>query len=353
MNTDFRVAIDFFSHHKARKLKKRLGSDGLVALLQLWAYAAKLRPDGDLDGMSEEDIELAADWNGEDGTLVSNLCEIGFIDTDGEDGHFVLHDWLENNSWAVGSESRSDASRLSRMASIYPNEYQKLVDAGFKGISKIDYEKLRISNNPSLIVDELTTKANEHSKTVERSLTNRTTNRRENLSPAPSPSPVLKAEEDSTLTSFECLSPPVGDDSPASSPDGQEREQELPENQEAPLGSNASPPPCPYEQIRDMYHTAFPEHPRVALLSAKRKGAVKARWGDAGKRLRELNRPDSAAERLAYFQRLFNKAAMSDFLTGKRAFRDGSVYLVNFDKLMSPGGFVGVIEGKYDNRPEA
>ena len=168
-----------------------------------------------------------------------------------------------------------------------------------------------------------------------------------------SSSSLSPREEDSTLTSFECLSPPVGDDSPASSPDGQERGQEPPENQEATLSSNASPPPCPYEQIRDMYHTAFPEHPRVALLSAKRKGAVKARWGDAGKRLRELNRPDSAAERLAYFQRLFNKAAMSDFLTGKRAFRDGSVYLVNFDKLMSPGGFVGVIEGKYDNRPEA
>lgn len=168
-----------------------------------------------------------------------------------------------------------------------------------------------------------------------------------------SSSSLSPREEDSTLTSFECLSPPVGDDSPASSPDGRERGHELPENQEAPLGSNASPPPCPYEQIRDMYHTAFPEHPRVALLSAKRKGAVKARWGDAGKRLRELNRPDSAAERLAYFQRLFNKAAMSDFLTGKRAFRDGSVYLVNFDKLMSPSGFVGVIEGKYDNRPEA
>lgn len=112
-------------------------------------------------------------------------------------------------------------------------------------------------------------------------------------------------------------------------------------------------PPCPCEKIRDMYHAAFPEHPRVALLNAKRRGAIKARWGDAGKRLRELKRPDSAAERLAYFQRLFDKAAMSDFLTGKKAFRDGSVYRVDFDKLMSPGGFMGVIEGKYDNRQEA
>lgn len=110
---------------------------------------------------------------------------------------------------------------------------------------------------------------------------------------------------------------------------------------------------CPCEKIRDMYHAAFPEHPRVALLNAKRRGAIKARWSDAGKRLRELKRPDSAAERLAYFQRLFKRAAMSDFLTGKKAFRDGSVYRVDFDKLMSPGGFMGVIEGKYDNRQEA
>lgn len=162
--------------------------------------------------------------------------------------------------------------------------------------------------------------------------------------------------QDSTLTSFECLSPPVGDDAPATGLDGQEYSTAL--AAESPSLKAQCPerkdiPPCPYEQIRDMYHAAFPEHPRVALLSTKRKGAVKARWGDAGKRLRELKRPDSAAERLAYFQRLFNKAAMSDFLTGKRTFRDGSVYRVDFDKLMSPGGFVGVIEGKYDNRPEA
>lgn len=185
----------------------------------------------------------------------------------------------------------------------------------------------------------------------------------------------LSPREDSTLTSFECLSSPGGDDGPTSGPDGREDERQgnpLPEGmpedesvraQETTAGNEPSrheeqahmggASACPYEQIRDMYHAAFPEHPRVALLNAKRKGAVKARWGDAGKRLRELKRPDSAAERLAYFQRLFAKAAMSDFLTGRRAFRDGSVYRVDFDKLMSPGGFVGVIEGKYDNRPEA
>lgn len=153
MNTDFRVAVDFFSHHKARKLKKRLGADGVMALLQLWAYAAKLRTDGDLAGMTIEDIELAADWDGDDGTLVTALHEVGFLDKDGD--AYALHDWLENNAWAAGAESRSDASRLSRMARTYPNEYRTLAEAGVKVIGKEDYELLRNVNDRQAIVKRL------------------------------------------------------------------------------------------------------------------------------------------------------------------------------------------------------
>ena len=42
MNSDFRVSVDFFAHHKTKKLRRRLGYEGVVALLQLWAYAAPL-----------------------------------------------------------------------------------------------------------------------------------------------------------------------------------------------------------------------------------------------------------------------------------------------------------------------
>lgn len=109
-------------------------------------------------------------------------------------------------------------------------------------------------------------------------------------------------------------------------------------------------PACPYDAIVGLYHEVFPEHPHVAVVNAKRRGAIRARWTEAGERLRKLGRDTSAAERLDYFRRLFAKASQSDFLTGKKTFRDGTVYRVDFDKLMSPAGFVGVIEGKYDNR---
>jgi hypothetical protein len=50
VNIDFRVSVDFFTHHKARKLQKRLGPVALLSLLKLWAYAAKMRPNGNLPG---------------------------------------------------------------------------------------------------------------------------------------------------------------------------------------------------------------------------------------------------------------------------------------------------------------
>lgn len=114
MNTDFRVAVDFFTHHKARKLKKRLGAAAVLSLLQLWAYAAKLRTDGNLSGMSVEDIELAAEWDGAEGAFSAALLDVGFLDQS-EDG-YSLHDWAENNPWVAEEKARSEQARKNAEA---------------------------------------------------------------------------------------------------------------------------------------------------------------------------------------------------------------------------------------------
>lgn len=93
MNFDFRVSVDFFTHHKTKKLRRRLGDGAVLALLQLWAYAAKMRTDGSFAGMDAEDIELAAGWEGDPEVFSSALLEVGFLD--GEDGCYTLHDWAE------------------------------------------------------------------------------------------------------------------------------------------------------------------------------------------------------------------------------------------------------------------
>jgi hypothetical protein len=49
--------------------------------------------------MSDEDIEIAAEWSGAPATFVGTLVEVGFLD--GEDYTHSIHDWAEHNPWAA------------------------------------------------------------------------------------------------------------------------------------------------------------------------------------------------------------------------------------------------------------
>jgi hypothetical protein len=185
MNTDFRVKVDFFGHHKTKKLRRRLGDAGVLCLLQLWAYVAKTKPDGDISTMDVEDIEISACWDGEDGTFVRAAIEAGFIDED-ESG-YSLHDWTDHNPWAADAVSRSDSSRFSRMAKTHPELYERLKEQGYKGIGQKEYWSLTHVNE---VLDDGSTKNNERSMVVNESLneSERTVNAA--LSPAPAPAPA-------------------------------------------------------------------------------------------------------------------------------------------------------------------
>lgn len=79
MATDARIAVGLPKHPKTRKLIKRLGQTAAWNLVCLILWVASDRSDGDLSGMSIEDIELASDWSGEDGAFVAALVEVGLL----------------------------------------------------------------------------------------------------------------------------------------------------------------------------------------------------------------------------------------------------------------------------------
>ena len=109
MAADARLSTGLPSHPKTKKLIRRLGQSAAWNLVCLILWAADNRSDGDLSGMSIEDIELASDWLGEDGALVDALVAVRFLD--GADGSITLHDWHEHNPWAAGAEARSAKAR--------------------------------------------------------------------------------------------------------------------------------------------------------------------------------------------------------------------------------------------------
>ena len=144
MNTDFRLSIDFWQHPKTKKLARRAGLEGVRSLQILWAWAACNRPSGSLTGMDSEDIELAADWNGDAGAFVKALDELHWLDRT-ENG-YALHDWQEHNPWAADAEARGDKARLSRLRQVDPVAYAQLVASGKTAISQREYEELKKAN---------------------------------------------------------------------------------------------------------------------------------------------------------------------------------------------------------------
>lgn len=120
MASDARISVTFAAHPKTKKLIRRHGHPAGWGLVCLFLWTAANRPDGDLEGMTSEDIELAVDWAGDEGALVRALKDVGFLD--GEDGGYSIHDWAEHNPWAAGAKDRSEASKFAALCKRYGRE---------------------------------------------------------------------------------------------------------------------------------------------------------------------------------------------------------------------------------------
>lgn len=117
-NADVRLSTTLKGHPKITKIQRRLQTPaGPLGIIYLWMFAAAEKPDGDLTGMSDEDIEIAAGWDGEPGAFVRAAAEVRFLD--GGPGAYTLHDWAEHQPWAVGSEDRSESAKWAALCKRY------------------------------------------------------------------------------------------------------------------------------------------------------------------------------------------------------------------------------------------
>lgn len=106
--------------------------------------------------MSDEDIELAVDWAGEEGAFVASMSEVGFLD--GNEGARSIHDWQDHNPWAAGAEARSEKARWAALckqhgrreaARLMPDYASRLLDASHDSASgKLDALPNSASSTP-------------------------------------------------------------------------------------------------------------------------------------------------------------------------------------------------------------
>lgn len=299
---DIRLKLSFRSHPKTKKLKRNIGSDGVLCLIWLFSWAAENKPNGDLSGMDIDDIEIAADWEGAHGEFVAAIIKVGFLD--GDEGAYVLHDWFEHNPWAAGATARSEKARWlatckhhgkEKAAELMPEYAARMINAASS--------KEITSKNPASSMQHA---CDAHASSMQDS---------ENSSaPSPSPSP---------------------------SP--------LPKEVNPFVASKLTTPPCPHSEILAAYAEALPELPQPRIWDGAREKGLTSRWRWVISDLQAHGKPHDSAAGIAFFRRMFGYIRESDFLMG----RGNSAWSADLGWIVKAENFAKIIQGNYENKGRA
>lgn len=335
MNSDFRISVGFWQHPKTKKTVRRIGLEGVRSLQILWAWAAVNRSDGNLSGMDWEDIELAADWQGEERKFFESCLGVWIDET--EEG-CSLHDWQDHNPWVAEADVRSDAARLSRFSRKHPELAKIMREDGIKGLTQEEYRTYDEGTSYVRRTNDEGTTDNDRRYDEGTTYNDRSTVR---TTPSPSPSPTLRKEENTPIGVF------VGAGSPTPAETDEQVEPERQENREETGAQNV--PACPHQRIIALYHEKLPELAAVKVWTATRKKHLQARWRERW----QSGKYKTLDDGILYWERLFTHIrADCDWLMGRVPVKDGRAFMASLDWLIKPQNFAKIIEGNYDRREQ-
>ena len=122
---DIRISTALPHHPKMKRLEQKLGAPGFAGFIKLLCWVGDNRPDGNLRGLTDEDLELAVNWSGSK-SLVKVLIEVGFID--GKVKCRSVHDWAIHQPYVATRPQRIEKARAAAMArweKVAPEERSK------------------------------------------------------------------------------------------------------------------------------------------------------------------------------------------------------------------------------------
>ena len=207
MKLDARIAVALPQHPKMKRLIYRLGVEAAWRLVCLWLWARQNRSDGNLEGLSDEDLELAVDWPASNGKLIEALATIGFLE--GPEKKRRLHDWEDHQPWSAGENDRSKSSKWSALVRHHGFEAAKAMMP--------DYYESHAEQ-----CERYAKRTPKHANACDASA-NASKNDAPSPSPSPSPSPIptptlsLSADADEPKLTLQTLTdppqpPPAGSD---------------------------------------------------------------------------------------------------------------------------------------------
>jgi len=107
-----------------------------------------------------------------------------------------------------------------------------------------------------------------------------------------------------------------------------------------------SPPPCPYEDIKNLWHKELPTLQAIAELTPKRQSNLKKLWAD----LFEKENLKNKQEGLAWFSDYFGHIKLSSFLMGRTNNKGRRPFNCTIDFVSNYDNAINICEGKYHDK---
>lgn len=322
--SDARISTGLPSHPKTKKLLRRLGPAGPWALVCLFLWARDNRADGDLSGMTDEDIELASDWSGEEGAFVASLVSVGFVD--GDECARSIHDWSEHQPWSAGADDRKQSSAWAAMCKRY----------GRDGAAERMPEyaaRMRKASVPA--ADAMRPACGPHAPRTEPHAT--PTDPQCPATPQ-CPASVSVSVSVTDTTSKECTT------CIADSPSAEPSVSDVPAD-ELEGRRKRSVIACPVQRIADLWDEVLPELRSPIVWNDARKTAVSTRWRE----MAVFHGWKTQDEGVDWFRRTLVAIRGSPFLMGKVQPRDRNQkpFALTLDWMFGPKNFLKIVEGRY------
>lgn len=310
--SDARINTGLPTHPKTVKLCRRLGDVAGWNLVQLFLFTASQRPDGDLAGLTNEDLEISSGWRGDAGKFVSTLVDLRWLDGDRE-GEYRMHDWAIHNPYAAAAPQRSERAKRGQLTRDFKDP--ELVERKLAEWRSEQKRKPPLSvqeRGGSYLVEHLQDKKNhlqDGGSTQQDNVTPQSTS-----SPAPAPSP-----------------------SPTPSPTPSPLELTSPNGEEGNVPAERIPP-CPHKAILALWRELMPEFPQPQTWNSD-----EARYKHLAQRWRE--QPDR--QNVESWRDLLVYIRESKFLMGETNGARGPFTSLSLDWIVKKSNFTKIIEGQY------
>tara|TARA_R100000687_G_C6426045_1_gene153366 strand:- start:473 stop:1153 length:681 start_codon:yes stop_codon:yes gene_type:complete len=114
MPKELRLCTSTRIHPKIRRLRNKLGPEGVLALYNLWCFCIEYKQDGRLVGMEDVDVAEAADYDGCYEGFVHTLVELRLLDA--TEGVFTVHNWSRYNKSKKTETARNPAVKVTKLS---------------------------------------------------------------------------------------------------------------------------------------------------------------------------------------------------------------------------------------------